>query len=201
MVCTRHHYCEIDFQRDVSLRRGPTITVPRCVFTTRHTRFEIHGFSDASKVAVCAAIYVVTYEDSRAVDQNLLVAKARVAPKGMSIPRLELVAAHTLAKLQNGVSKALASFPITGYHNWVDSMTVLYCLANRGEWSTFVRNRVKKIEELTDSSWKYVPTSENPSDLNTRSSARQTHTALVQGPQLDFRRERKPRATVNRRNR
>jgi len=149
-----------------ALRRQPTITIPRCVFTARHTHFEIHGFSDASKVAVCAAIYVVTYQDSLAVNQNLLVAKARVRPKGMNILHLELVAAHT-AKLQNSVSKALISFPVTGYHNWVDSMTVLYWLANRREWSTFVRNRVKKIEELTYSSWKYVPTSENPSDLGT----------------------------------
>lgn len=149
-----------------ALRRQPTITIPRCVFTARHTHFKIHGFSDASKVAVCAAIYVVTYQDSLAVNQNLLVAKARVRPKGMNILHLELVAAHT-AKLQNSVSKAFISFPVTGYHNWVDSMTVLYWLANRREWSTFVQNRVKKIEELTSSSWKYVPTSENPSDLGT----------------------------------
>lgn len=84
---------------------------------------------------------------------------------------------------ENGVSKALTSFPITGYHNWVDSMTVLYWLANRGEWSTFVRNRVKKIEELTDSSWKYVPTSENPSDLGTRGAAPDKLTQLwFKGP-------------------
>lgn len=125
----------------------------------------------------------MTYQDLLAVDQNLLVAKARVAPKGMSIPRWELVAEHMLAKLQNGVSKALTSFPITGYHNWVDSVTVLYWLTNRGEWSTFVRNRVKKIVELTDSSWKYVPTSENPSDLGTRGAAPDKLTQLwFKGP-------------------
>ena len=42
-------------------------------------------------MAVCASIYVVTYQDSDSapVDQNLLVAKSKVAPKEMSIPRLE----------------------------------------------------------------------------------------------------------------
>lgn len=40
-------------------------------------------------------MYVVAYQDSVPVDQNLFVAKARVVPKEMSIPRLELVAAHT----------------------------------------------------------------------------------------------------------
>lgn len=126
-----------------SLQKAATLTVPRCVF--KH--FEIHGFADARKVAVCAALYI----DSTPVDQNLLVAKSRVAPKEMSIPRLELVAAHTLAKLENNVSRALASFPITAYHNWVDSITALCWLANRGEWTTFVRNRVKVIGELTES--------------------------------------------------
>ena len=63
------------------------------------------------------SIYVVRYQDSTPVDQNLLVAKSRVAPKEMSIPRLDVVAAHTLAELQNNVSKALASLPITAYHN------------------------------------------------------------------------------------
>ena len=153
-----------------SLRRNPTITVPRCVFTAHRTHFEMHGFADASKVAVCAAMYIVAYQDSVAVDQNLLVAKARVAPRETSIPRLELVAAHTLAKLQNSVSKALVSYPIAAYHNWVDSVTVLCWLANRGEWSSFVRNRVKKIGELSDSVWRYVPTTQNPSDLGTRGS-------------------------------
>ena len=132
-----------------SLQKAPTLTVPRCVFKHNRTHFEIHGFADASKVAVCAALYIVSYQDSTPVDQNLLAAKSRVAPKEMSIPRLELVAAHTLAKLENNVSRALASFPITAYHNWVDSITVLCWLANRGEWTTFVRNRVKIIGELT----------------------------------------------------
>ena len=118
---------------------------------------------------VCAALYVVTYQDSTPLDQNLLAAKSRVAPKETSIPRVELVAAHTLAKLQSNVSKALVSFPITAYHNWVDSITVLCWLANHGEWTTFVRNRVKKIGELTESAvWRFVPTTENSSNLGTR---------------------------------
>ena len=155
-----------------SLQKAPTLTVPRCVFKHNRTHFEIHGFADASKVAVCAALYIVSYQDSTAVDQNLLPAKSRVALREMSILRLELVAAQALAKLENNVSRALASFPITAYHNWVESITVLCWLANRGEWTTFVRNRVKVTGELTVSgTWGYVPTTENPSDLGTRGSA------------------------------
>ena len=110
--------------------------------------FEIHGFANASKVAICAALHIVSYQDSTPVDQNLVAAKSRVAPKEMSIPRLELVAAHTLTKFENNVSWALASFPITTYHNWADSITAPCWLANRGEWATFVRNQVKIIGEF-----------------------------------------------------
>ncbi|XP_070550015.1 uncharacterized protein [Ptychodera flava] len=107
----------------------------------------------------------------------------RIAPKHMSIPRLELIAAHTLAKLHYNVNKALSNFRIMACHSWVDSTTVLYWLSNHGEWSTFVRNRVKKIGELTESKWRYVPTAENPSDLGTRGSApSRLGTLWFQGP-------------------
>lgn len=68
------------------------------------------------------------------------------------------------------MSKALASFPISTYHSWVDSITVLPSLANPGELLTFVRYRVKKVGELTDAVWSYVPTHENPSNFGTRGS-------------------------------
>ena len=153
------------------LKHTPTVDVPRCVSTINQSHFELHGFADASKMAVCAAIYAVSYCEESPIDRNLLVAKSRVAPKNLSIPRLQLVAAHTLPKLQNNVENALKSFPIASSHNWVDSITVLYWLSDRGEWSTFVQNRVKKIKELSSATWKYVPTSENPSDLGTRGTS------------------------------
>ena len=81
------------------------------------------------------------------------------------------MAVHTLAKLQNNLKNALKSSPIASLHNWIDSVTVLYWLSDRGEWSTFVRNRVKKIRELTSATWKYVPTTENPSDIGTRGTS------------------------------
>lgn len=71
--------------------------------------------------------------------------------------------AHTLTKLENSVSEALTFFPISTYHNGIDSVMLLCWLANREEWSTFLHNRVKKIGELTDAVWSYVPTKENPS--------------------------------------
>ena len=81
------------------LKHTPAITVPRCVSTVSQSHFELHGFADASKIAMCAATYAVSYCGETPFDRNLLVAKSRVGPKNLSIQRLELVAARTLAKL------------------------------------------------------------------------------------------------------
>ncbi len=128
----------------------------------------LHGFSDASKLAVCEAVYaLVTYPDGRKA-QNPLVAMSRIAPNDMSIPRLELVAAHMLAKLVNKVKTALCNTDIGEVHLWSDSMTTLYWLANKGTWSQYVRNRVKAVQELGEWKWHFVPTDQNPSDMGTQ---------------------------------
>ena len=125
------------------------------------------------------------YQESTPVNQSLLVAKSRVAPKDTSIPRLELIAAMTLAKLQSNVLRALKLQRIRSVHNWVDSVTVLYWLANEGTWSAFVRNRVKKIKELGDAEWLFVPTGNNPQRSGHKgSSAKQTWKSMVQGTRL-----------------
>ena len=151
-----------------SLIKNPMLSVPRSVMLVRNNDLELHGFADASKVAICAAVYVVEYEEKNTISQNLLAAKSCIAPSETSIPRLELIAAHMLAKLQNNIVTALNKERITSLHYWTDSTTVLHWLANKGNWSVFVRNRVNKIKELTGVDWKYVPTEHNPSDLGTR---------------------------------
>ena len=134
--------------------------------TIGKSSLELHGFADASKMTVCAAIYAVLYCGESPIDRNLLIANSRVAPKKLKFPRLELVAAQTLAKLQNNVENALKSSAMASFHNWVDSVTVLYWLSTGGEWCTFVRNRVKKIKKLS-----HTHTGENPSDLGTRGTS------------------------------
>ena len=103
----------------------------------------LHGLSDASKLAVSAAIYALVFHAAAPVCQNLLVAKSRIAPRELSIPRLELVAAHTLSKLMNHVKEVFQGQPVEEYHCWVDSTTVLYWIKGQGTWTQFVRNRTK----------------------------------------------------------
>ena len=89
------------------LEKIKTVTIPRSVVGGNNTKLAIHGFLDASKVAVCTAVYLVGTCDSLEASSNLLVAKSRIAPKELSIPLKELVAAHLLTKPMKYVKETL----------------------------------------------------------------------------------------------
>ena len=95
----------------------------------------------------------------------------RVAPlKGMTTPRLELMAATILMRLLDAVINALScQLKVSSVTYWLDSKTVLYWIQNRGEWKQFVKHGVNAILEKTDkSSWRYCPAGENPTDIGSR---------------------------------
>ena len=150
------------------LEECPQLSIPRSVVNRGVKRIILHGFSDASKKAISVAIYGLAFHTAAPVHQNLLVAKSRIAPKDLSIPRLELIGAHTLSRLMNHVKGVLQGHPIDEYHCWVDSTTVLHWIKGQGTWSQFVRNRTKAIQEKGYLQWHHVPTSDNPSDQGSR---------------------------------
>ena len=80
------------------------------------------------------------------------------------------------------VTDALHRFTINRIVYWVESMTVLYWLDNKATWSHYVRNRVKKIQELSKGEWQHVTTYQNPSDAGTRGTTKITEMWL-KGPQ------------------
>ena len=110
------------------------LTVPRSVVIKESLDVVLHGFADASKVAVAAAVYIISSDETGGGKQNLLVEISRLAPRALSIPRLELVAAHALSKLMGHVKKALPDINISSINLWSDSMTTLFWLNNRGTW-------------------------------------------------------------------
>jgi hypothetical protein len=73
---------------------------------------QLHGFGDASDDGVGATAFAVASQES-GVTQRLVAAKARLAKKGLTIPRLELVAAHMVTNLLTNVKDALNGFPVT----------------------------------------------------------------------------------------
>ena len=131
---------------------------------------QLHCFSDASERAYAAVIYLRSSYSDGHVDVNLIAAKTKVAPlKTQSIPRLELLGANILVRLETTVKNALQLTQTIETINWVDSMTVLYWIKNSKPWKQYVMTRVNEIRESTpQDSWRHCPGVLNPADLPSR---------------------------------
>ncbi len=86
---------------------------------------ELHAFGDASTQGVGAAVYSVIRQPSGAT-QRLVAAKARLAKQGLTIPRLELVSAHSATILVTNVAHALQGLFEPRIHGWLDSTVALH---------------------------------------------------------------------------
>lgn len=95
------------------------IKVKRWLECSPNSKIELHGLSDASEGAMCAGIYLKTYDNDE-VMVNLVAAKTKVAPIiKITLPKLELCAAVLLAKLMKTVKSALKLSEIkTRYYSY-----------------------------------------------------------------------------------
>ena len=103
------------------------VEVPRSIAQHQEeiTSINLHAFGDASSQGVSAAVYAVTYQPT-GVSQGLVTAKSRLAKKGLTIPRLELVSGHMAANLVDNVEEALQGFPVESVYCWLDSSVALH---------------------------------------------------------------------------
>ncbi|XP_036150810.1 uncharacterized protein LOC118648594 [Monomorium pharaonis] len=158
-----------DFRQELLLLSQ--ISIPRWLgFLTTSTLVELHGFADASNLAMAAVVYVKTETLDKEFSVRLACAKSRVAPlKRVTIPRLELCAALLLARLMKQTIETL-NLKETPIFLWTDSSaTLAWTTAHPSRWKDYVRNRVTTIQELLPSaSWRYVPGKENPADCASR---------------------------------
>lgn len=147
------------------------LKIPRWLHVSSAIKsIELHGFSDASHLAMAAVVYIRVTTNLDEVYVTLVCAKTKVAPlKQLTIPRLELTAALLLSRLISNTKCALdlTECPI---FLWTDSaVTLTWISANPARWKDFIRNRVTVIQEIVPSaSWKFVPGKENPADCTTR---------------------------------
>ena len=143
------------------------VKIPRCLLAENfnHDNMTLHVFSDASKCAYGAVVYLRVVTDGCASIQ-LVQAKFHVAPvKPVTIPRLELIGCCIGARLAKSVKDSLNLMQIPTYY-WTDSMTALSWIQRDEQWGVFVRNRVEEIRKLSDvQSWFHVPGELNPADL------------------------------------
>ena len=112
-------------------------------------------------------MYAVVYQAS-GVNQRLLAAKSRLAKKGLTIARLELVSAHMAVNLMENVKNALEGQPVRSVHGWLDSTVALHRFRREGSaYKQFVANRVNKIRDKAHIQWRPVGTDQNPAAKQT----------------------------------
>ncbi len=143
--------------------------IPRNVGATCPGQAELHVFADASMEAYAAAAYLVVTQAGKSVS-NLVFAKAHVAPaKPLTVPRLELLAAHLAIKVRK-ISLTHLKGNIAKVFHWSDSLTVLFWLNDDSQrFQAFVSNKLQKIRAASSPhEWKWVPSEQNPADWATR---------------------------------
>ncbi|XP_072160829.1 uncharacterized protein [Bemisia tabaci] len=148
------------------------IRIPRHVSLIDGVKFDLVGFSDASKLGYSGNVYLRVESSSGEVKTSLLMAKTKVAPlKPMSIPRLELQGAALLTELLDAAHYICSmAHPIRKVFAYSDSTVVLSWLQTPPyRLKVFVANRVTRIlEVLTPQHWGHVKSEDNPSDLASR---------------------------------
>ncbi|KRX34809.1 hypothetical protein T05_137, partial [Trichinella murrelli] len=148
----------------------PEIRIRRCLIPFMRKeirRLELHAFGDASKLAYGAAVYLVAIDKDGKRTVNLVLAKAKVAPlKQVTLPRLELMAAFTAAKLI-AFAKNNIGIRVDELNCWSDSEITLCWIKNSTQkLKPFIQNRVEVIRQLTSPVlWRHCPTKNNPADL------------------------------------
>ena len=130
-----------------------------------HEHSELHVFTDASSRAHRAAVYTVNHTHQCS---NLLISKARVAPcreDRLTIPKLELTASLTGARLIHYLSNL---FKFDTKYLWSYSkVTISWITSDRDMKDVYIANRVAEIKTLINHhhvNVRYVPTKDNPRD-------------------------------------
>ena len=160
----------------------------------------LHAFGDTSGSGISSAVYAVIIQASGG-SKGLIAAKSRLAKKNLTIPRLELVAAHMAANLADNVRTALEGYPITSVHGWSDSTVALHWIKGGGSYKQFVANKVHKISSKDFIEWRHVDTRNNQADIGSRGCNTDQLTGMwLSGPEWLPNPEKWPRDIVTKPN-
>nr|XP_031848507.1 uncharacterized protein LOC116433979 [Nomia melanderi] len=144
------------------------LNIRRQITPKEYEMLQLHGFCDASEQAYGACIYIRGVDKHGKTSTQLIASKSRVAPiKTITLPRLELCAAHLLSKLYETVIGALRRLSFQKPIFWSDSTIVLHWIRTSPHLlKTFVSHRIADIQRLTQAhEWHHVQSADNPADL------------------------------------
>ena len=142
-------------------------------YVTNHKPVEeiqLHIFSDASELAYGSVGYLRFSYKEGGHECAFIMSKNRLAPiKAISLPRLELNAARTGARLSKLILREI-DLPIQHIQFWRGStLTQQYINNTKHQLKPFFANRQTEILELSDAKqWRHVPGEENPADVLSR---------------------------------
>lgn len=160
------------------------IKIPRLCRIKNSTNHQLHTFTDASKNAYSAIVFLRSECEGK-VEVQIIQSKSRVSPIAKAtIPRLELLGCLIGSRLSQSSIEAMDLHDIQKFY-WSDSTTAIAWIQRNSQWGTFVNNRVKRIREVTEmSEWRYVPGILNPADLPSRgcSPKELLHSRWWEGP-------------------
>ncbi|XP_065075684.1 uncharacterized protein LOC135699369 [Ochlerotatus camptorhynchus] len=145
------------------------LRIDRFVLLANSVDTQLHLFSDASDIGYGTCAYLRSINNRGQIKIALLTSKSRIAPlKKQSTPRLELCGALLSAELYQRITPSLQITFTTFF--WTDSTTVINWLkATPSAWTTFVANRVSKIQHATQHCvWNHIAGLENPADVISR---------------------------------
>lgn len=150
-----------------------SVNIPRWTgfMPTSSQSIQLHGFSDASKAAYAAVVYLRIERGDGDAQVTLLAARTKVAPlTPITLPRLELCGAALVTGLMKSISQKLFANCQLSPVVWCDSaITLAWLQAPPSKWKVFVANKTSQIlSDLPTCQFRYVKSSDNPADVASR---------------------------------
>ena len=130
-------------------------------------------FVDASSVALCSMVYLVTEHEDKKIS-NLVLSKTKIAPTPTpTVPKMELLAAQLGVRVAQKAEDSLSNVCINNKYFLTDSSIVLHQInKNSAQTDVFTTARVYEILTKSDlSQWMHISTDLNVSDIGTRTDA------------------------------
>ena len=147
----------------------------RCIVPDDAVSLDIETLemADSSSQMACSAIYARFKRKNGSYSCQLVFARSKIIPEGMSIPRAELLAATLNATTGHTVYLSLQNYVKTRMH-FTDSQVALSWISNEQlRLKQWTRNRVIEINRLTDKNeWKYIESKNMMADFGTRRGAK-----------------------------
>ena len=136
--------CQMSLEREMEeMAQEPTRgsnPSSQCKKEGEITAKDLHSFANASGNGVATEVYATVFQET-GTSKELLTAKARIAKKGLTIPRLELVAGHMATNVVDNVKRVLQRYPIRKVYGWLDSSVALHWIRGENRYKQLVSNR------------------------------------------------------------